>query len=55
MWLYGVFYESAAVPLSAFLEREQAELALRELAVDDPELEPSLRVERFEVADPFAS
>jgi hypothetical protein len=55
VWLYGVFYESAAVPLSAFPERDEAELALRELADDDPDLEPSLRVERFEVADPFAS
>ena len=45
----------APVPLIAFLERREAELAFRELAEDDPDLEPSLRVERFELDDPFAS
>jgi hypothetical protein len=51
--LLGVFDESMTVPLASFVERGEAELMLAELVRDDPEWERSLRVEEFEVADPF--
>ena len=51
--LFGVFDESMTVSLASFVERGEADLMLAELVADDPEWERSLRVEEFEVADPF--